>query len=430
MKILGIRRETKNKWERRVPLNPEGVRVLVKKGYRVMVQPSPIRIYTDSEYEKAGAEIRMNLSQSDLIIGVKEVPVNEVEPGIPHMFFSHTIKGQSFNMPLLQRFLDTRSTLLDYELIKNDEGSRLVFFGKYAGNAGIVDTLWGLGRRLAERYQLVTPFLKVKRAHEYGTVTEAKRQLHEIGREIAQHGLPSEIIPFNIFLMGYGHVAEGCRDILSVFPIEEIKPEDLADTVYNPSSKKLNLVNFKEEHMAARKDGSPFDIMDYYSHGTLYRSKVAESIHYCSIYINAIFWPPGYPVFISREDLLKLQRDRQKLIIIGDITCDINGSVVATVKASEPDNPVYIYNAISGTAEEGFDKEGFANCAVDNFPCEFSREASDFFTRVLLPFMDDLLHGDFSKPITAAGLPPQLVKACIAHQGKLQPQFEYLTKYL
>lgn len=333
-------------------------------------------------------------------------------------------------MPLLQKFLKSRTTLLDYELIADDNGKRLVFFGQYAGNAGMIDTLWGAGQRLHQQFGVETPFLNIKRAFEYDTVQDAVDHLREVGREILDKGLPAELVPFNIFLLGYGHVATGCREILSALPIEEISPDDLFSHSKDFRNDRLYLVIFQEKHLVERKDGGAFELQDYYQNGIEYKSRLGKYLHLCSIYVNAIYWAPGYPIFLPRSELKLLQADPQKLVIIGDITCDINGSVAATLKASNPDEPVYVYDAISGTVQNGFLGKGVANCAVDNFPCEFSREASDYFTRALLPLLPAMLNNDYSLPCASWNVPGEIKRSCIAHQGSLLPRFNYLNKYL
>ncbi|MCD4829217.1 MAG: hypothetical protein K8R90_07320 [Candidatus Cloacimonetes bacterium] len=430
MKTLGIRKETKNRWEIRVPLNPRAVKELVDKGYTVRVQPSANRVYHNDEYAAAGAVLTDDLAGSDVILGVKEVPIDDIDPGMPYLFFSHVIKGQDYNMPLLQKFLDTRSTLLDYEKIIDDKGRRLVFFGKFAGNAGMVDTLWGLGRRLKLHHGLDTPFLKLKRAYEYDSVQDAVNHLAEIGREIEQNGLPAEICPFNIFLLGYGHVATGCREILSALPIREIEPGKLATLEPGRNRNNVFLTVFKEEHLVERKDGAGFNLQDYYDHGASYKSRMESYLPFCSVYVNAIYWAPGYPVFLGRNEMARLQGPHQKLVIIGDITCDINGSVQATVKSTEPDIPIFIYNANTGEAIDGLEGEGFADCAVDNLPCEFAREASDYFSSTLMPFLERMLDADYTQSLRQTGLPREIQNACIVHHGKLEPDFDYLNEYL
>lgn len=429
MKCLGIIKETKNKWERRVPLNPQAVKELVQKGYRVKVQPSALRIYTDSEYLKAGAQLDLNLSDCDLIMGVKEIPVKSVISGKPHLFFSHTIKGQDYNMPLLQHFLDTKSTLLDYEKIENSDGKRLVFFGKFAGNAGMVDALWAAGQRYWLEYGIKTPLLKVKQSYEYPSLQECLQELKEVGREIERDGFPTEIAPFNVFLLGYGHVAQGCKEILSVFPIEEIEPDSLFEQK-ETDPHKIYLAVFKEKHLVERKDTGEFELSDYFEHGSEYKSRLEKYLEFCTMYMNAIYWAPGYPVFLKNSELKKMNDESPKMIMVGDITCDIEGSIEATRKVTMPDNPVFIYNPDSDDISDGFTGKGFAICAIDNLPCEFSKEASDFFSNALMPFVEDMLNTDYSKTLAEGGLPPQMQGACLVRQGKLQDSYKYLIEYL
>jgi hypothetical protein len=431
MKRLGIIKETKNQWERRVPLNPAAVKELVDLGYLVTIQPSDIRIYKNDEYAAVGADLNDDLSNCDLIMGVKEIPLKSVIPGKPHLFFSHTIKGQDYNMPLLQHFLDTRSTLMDYERIIDGGGRRLVFFGKFAGNAGMVDALWAAGQRYFQEYGMETPFLKVRQSYQYESLTQCLRELKEIGKEISEDGLPAEICPFNICLLGYGNVSIGCQEILSSFPVEMVEPDSLAELEVSHRSDTLYLSVFKEKHLVERKDGAPFDLRDYFVHGKEYKFKMEEYLPFCSMYMSAIYWAPGYPVFLKNEELGRMQKEGQsKLVMIGDITCDIDGSVQATHKVTMPDNPVFIYNPATDKITDGFKGGGFAVCAIDNLPCEFSKEASDFFSDALMPFTKAMLDNDYSQPIALSALPEEIKPACLAHQGKLEPGYDYLEKFL
>jgi len=430
MKTLGIVKETKNKWERRIPLNPSAVKELIRKGFEVTVQPSDIRIYKNEEYKAVGAKLSENLSQCDLILGVKEIPIDDIIPGKPHLFFSHVIKGQDYNMPLLQKILDEKVTLFDYEKIIDSKNRRLVFFGKFAGNAGMVDTLYGLGQRLKQHHGLVTPFLKIKQSYKYESVQDAINHLKIIGKEIEENGLPKEITPLNIFLLGYGHVAAGCREILAALPIVEIVPDKLAEHSQNYDDNKIYLSVFKEEHLVERKDGGKFSLPDYFENNSAYKTRLEEYLPYCSVYMNAIYWTPECPVFLPNSYLRKIQDKNPKLIIIGDITCDINGSVQATVKCTTPDNPIFIFNAKTNEVTDGLIGEGFADMAVDNLPCEFSKEASKYFSNALMPFMQKMLLNDYSKNIENSDLPEEIKKACIAHQGKFEPEYEYLGEYL
>jgi len=430
MKKLGIIKETKNIWERRVPLNPSAVKQLIKKGYKVIVQPSKIRIYTNEEYKNVGAHLSEDLSQCDFIIGVKEIPIKNLLPGKPHLFFSHTIKGQDHNMPMLQKILDHKITLFDYEKIEDKNNSRLVFFGKFAGYAGMIDTLHGLGKRLKQQFNIDTPFLEIKHAYQYESVQDAKDEIKKIGKEIEKNGLPPEITPLNIFLLGYGHVSKGCQEILAALPIVTIAPEQLEKHSKNYDNNKIYLTIFDEQHLVERKDGGAFSLQDYFENNSDYRSQLGKYLAYCSVYINAIYWTPDCPVFLPNSYLEKIQNKDPKLIIIGDITCDIEGSVQATVKSTKPDVPVFIFNPQTGKAEDGYKGDGFAVMAVDNLPSEFSKESSDCFSQALMPFMENMLQNDYSRPIEDSSLFNEIKKACITHQGKLEKEYEYLKEFL
>jgi len=430
MKKLGIKKETKNVWERRVPLNPQAVKELINNGFEVVVQPSETRIYKDEEFKEVGAKLCKNLSNCDFILGVKEIYQEDLIPGKPHLFFSHVIKGQDYNMPNLKHILDTNVTLFDYERIADEQNRRLVFFGEYAGNAGMIDTLHGLGKRLKDQHDLETPFLKVKHSYQYKSVNDAIEHLKEIGKEIAKNGLPTEICPLNVFLMGYGHVSHGSRKILEALPFEEIEPEELYSKQSELKNSKIYISTFKEKHMVEHKDGGVFSLQHYYCSPSEYKSRLYEYLDLCSIYINAIYWDPNSPIFLPQDYLKKIQGINQKLIIIGDITCDINGSVQATVKPTWPDNPVFIYDAKTGQDHDGYNGNGVAVMAVDNLPCEFPKEASDTFSNALMPFMENLLMNDYSKSIHDSNLPNEIKKACIVHHGKLEPDFKYLDEYL
>jgi len=430
MKCLGIIKETKNKWERRVPLNPAAVRQLTEKGFIVKVQPSENRIYKNDEFADAGALLENDLSDCDLIMGVKEIPIPSIIKGKPHLFFSHTIKGQDYNMHLLQYFLDTQSTLLDYERIIDAKGRRLVFFGKFAGNAGMVDALWSAGQRYWQEYGLKTPFLKVKQSYQYDSLEQCLAELREIGEEITRDGLPAEICPFNICLLGYGNVSIGCQEILTSFPIEEVMPDELADLEEKHSKNRMYLSVFCEEHLVERKDGGEFQLGDYFVNGNQYKSKMEKYLPYCTMYMSGIYWASGYPIFLKNSELKKLQSEQPKLVVIGDITCDIEGSIEATRKVTMPDNPVFIYNPETDGLTDGFKGTGFALCAIDNLPCEFPREASDFFSAMLSPFVEGMLNNEFGKKLGDSTLPAEMIKACIVKQGKLETAYTYLEEYL
>jgi Alanine dehydrogenase/PNT, N-terminal domain len=209
---LGIRREDKNRWERRAPLTPAHVQELVREqGVSVVVQPSAQRIYADDEYRAAGAAVDADLSGCRVIAGVKEVPPDDLIPGKAYLFFSHTIKGQDYNMGLLRAALEREVTLIDYEPILDRHGRRLIFFGRHAGYAGMIDALWALGQRmLADGIE--TSFAAVQPALSWGSVEEASDFLaHDVARRIRERGLHPALYPLVVGFTGGGNVSQGAQ---------------------------------------------------------------------------------------------------------------------------------------------------------------------------------------------------------------------------
>ena len=224
---LGIRREDKSRWERRAPITPDIARELVRQGFEVVVQPSAIRAYTDAEWVAAGARIAEDLSGCGVVLGVKEMPPAVFRPAGAYVFFAHVAKGQKYNMPMLKELLARRATLVEYEKIVDDKGRRLVFFGRHAGLAGTIDSLWVLGRRLLHE-GLDTPFAAIEPAHRYKDLADAKRALGDVGRRIRESGLPASLVPFVAGVTGYGHVGGGANEVLEALGAQEVSPAELA----------------------------------------------------------------------------------------------------------------------------------------------------------------------------------------------------------
>ena len=193
--IIGIRREDKNEWEKRVPLVPADVRWLKEtKGIHTIVQPSKIRIFSDEEYRQAGAEISEDLGRAEVIYAVKEIPAHLFQKNKTYVFFSHTIKGQAYNRPMLKTMADLGCNLIDYERVIDEKNQRLIFFGRYAGLAGMLDTLHGFGQKLSAR-GIPTPFAKIKQAYQYESLDAAKESIGAIGLEIDNRGFHCGIVP-------------------------------------------------------------------------------------------------------------------------------------------------------------------------------------------------------------------------------------------
>ncbi len=429
---IGIRREDKNQWERRAPLTPANVKRLTAAGLGVSIQPSEIRVFAEEEYEEAGASVVEDLSDCKLVLGIKEFPLSFFIRGQAYAFFSHVIKGQPDNMPMLQAILDSSCTLIDYEKVTDDEMARLLYFGNYAGLAGMIEVLYAFGRRLASE-GMETPFGAIKRPLDYGSLAEAEAALAVVGKWIETEGLPSQVVPVVVGFAGYGNVSKGAQGILDNLPVTEVRPEDLAvfmasgehrpDTLYK--------VEFHERHMveAVNRD-QLFDLHDYYASPEKYRGVFDQYLAHLSMLVNGIYWDERYPRLLTKRWLAQNWSREARLKVIGDISCDVGGSVECNVGATDPGNPVYTYLPASDEAVDGYEGEGPVVMAIDTLPSELPRESSIFFGNLLMPFVPLLAGADYDAPFEALPLPPEIKRAVIAHAGELTPDYDYLSEYL
>ena len=430
-KIIGIRREDKNEWEKRVPLIPKHLKDLKEQhDIDVVIQPSTIRVFPDEDYIKNGGVVKEDLSKCPVVFAVKEIPLDFFKKGKTYVFFAHVIKGQKHNMPMLKKMMNLKCNLIDYEKIADEQDRRLVFFGRYAGLAGMVDSLWAYGQRM-QRLGNPTPFSEIKQATQYHDLNEIKSHLEKISNIIKQWGLPQSISPMVVGFAGYGHVSKGAQEILDILPIEEINPQDINSIYQNPSSNVIYKVVFREKDMVepVAKD-SDFDLQDYYSNPDKYRSIFEQYVPHLSILMNCVFWSDRYPRLITKKIMKKNFTNDTKLQVIGDISVDINGAIEFTQKVTTPGNPVFVYNPLKDELVDGFDGPGVAVIAVDNLPCEIPRESSKAFSQTLLEFIPHIAKADFSKDFDSLDIPSQIKKAVILHKGKLTPDYKYINKFL
>jgi alpha-aminoadipic semialdehyde synthase len=399
---------------------------------RFIVQPSDNRVFTNEEYEQAGALVSEDLSPCSVILAVKEIPPDLIQPEKTYVFFSHVIKGQAHNMPMLAQLMESRCNLIDYEKMEDETGQRLVFFGRFAGAAGMVDTLWALGQRLHwEGFE--TPLYHLMPSHHYGRIDRAKSVLRDIGNQIAAEPIPVPC-PILIGIAGYGHVSMGAQEILDCLPCEEIRPDQIKHVVSKSNlCDRFFKVVFREEDLVEPRDSArDFDLQDYYEHPERYRSVFERYWHDLTALVNAIYWDQRYPRLITKKQLHDGMTGtaRPRLRVVGDISCDIEGSIEFTVKVTDPDEPVYVYDPFNHSAIPGIAGCGPVVMAVDNLPCEFSAEASEAFGNVLRRYIPIFAEVDFSKPLAQAGLLPELERATIVWHGELTPEFRYLHDHL
>ncbi len=432
---IGIRREDKNEWERRVPLTPADMADLqAEHGLRFLVQPSSIRVHRDDEYRSAGITVSEEINAAPLVIAVKEIPPDLLKPGKIYVYFAHVIKGQPQNMPMLQRLLDLKCSLVDYEKIVDEQNRRLIFFGRQAGHAGMIETLRCLGQRLLS-VGVRTPLAEVRHTYEYDDLGAAKAHLAELGGEIVRDGLPEAISPLVVGFAGYGNVSGGAQEVFDSLPVKEAAVADLACAAARSAGRatELRKVVFKEEHMVeAVEPGARFELLDYYQNPERYRGCFERHLPHLDVLVNAIYWEPRYPRLVTREWARRnyLAESPPRLKVIGDIACDIEGSIELTLKATEPDDPCFVYDAETDTTIPGVAGRGPAIMAVDNLPCELPLEASEFFSLRLRDMVPDLCAADWGADFDQLDLPLHLKKAVIVHKGKLTPSYEHLRQYL
>lgn len=431
--MIGIRREDKNEWERRVPLIPSDLKELNEQyGIKSVIQPSKIRYFKDEEFEQAGVEVSEDLSKANVIFAVKEIPNYMFRKDKTYVFFSHTIKGQAYNMPMLRKMMDHGCNLIDYERIVNEKNQRLIFFGRFAGNAGMIETLHIYGQKLKLQGHN-TPLANIKQPFQYSSLDEAKKEIRKIGEEIKTKGFPPKLTPIIIGISGYGNVSKGAQEILNILP-HKVIPADMLTKLHDSltlDTSNIYVVVFKEEDMFRKLEGG-FDLNEYYNYPERYVSQFGMYIPFLTILVNCIYWSEKYPRLITKKYLQTdyYESSRKKLQVIGDISCDIDGAVEICYKITKPDNPSYTYDFTENEFEDGILPQGITVMAVDNLPCEFPGESSGEFSRVLKTFVKDIAEADFSQDYDKLDLPDPLKNALVLHRGELTEPFKYLEKHL
>jgi saccharopine dehydrogenase (NAD+, L-lysine forming) len=430
---IGIRHEDKYVMERRVAIPPAEVEKLIKEGLEVFVETSHKRIFTDDEYRKAGAKVTNCLADCPVIFGVKEMPSSFFEMNKTYIFFSHVIKGQTYNMPMLRQMMDKKCTLIDYEKIADNQGRRLIFFGRFAGLAGMINSLWSFGQRMKVQ-GMETPFLGIRQSHKYNSLADAEMAVKRAGEIIRKEGLHKSLVPFTIGFTGYGNVSKGAQHIADLLPTIEISPDDLLNLKKSGkfSNKTLYKVVFKEEDLSEPIDPSAkFHLQEYYNHPERFKNQFEKYADHLTILMNCMYWDDRYPKLLSKTFIRELyNKGELKMKVIGDVTCDPDGSVEFTHKGTEIEDPVFVYNPVSEKPTMGFEGEGILVMAVDILPSELPRESSESFGQALLKFIPSIARADYSTEFSILDLPSEIKRAVILHQGQLTPDYQYISQYL
>ena len=432
---IGVRAEDKNEWETRTPLVPEDIRQLKAQGISILVQSSHQRIFSDEEFDRSGIGLRDDLNACRIIFGLKEIPIEKLETDRIYFIFSHVAKGQTYNMPMLSRMMELGVTLVDYEMIADDRGRRLIFFGRHAGIAGMINSLWALGQRFALE-KCSNPLTRIQQARHYQDLEEVRQAIGSVAEDISKHGLPKAMHPLVVGFVGYGNVSTGAQEIFNLLPYKDLRPHQLSSLSGRPDldHKVAYKVVFKEEHcVTPRKPDQSFDLQDYYQHGSKkYRSMFTGYLDHLSLLVNGNYWDERYPRILTLDTCRDMWGGgrQPKLRVIGDISCDINGSIECTVKPAYPDRPVYVYHPDTGKVTDGFAGHGPVIMAVEILPAEIPRESSTHFSSILKHYVTQIHAADWDGEFDELHLPAEIKKAVILYQGKLTPDYRYLQNHL
>lgn len=396
---IGIIREGKIPPDKRVPLTPEQCTEILEKFPEVelVVQPSPIRTFDDSEYSKNGMDLREDLSDCEVLIGVKEVPVDMLIPNKTYFFFSHTTKEQPYNRYLLQTILEKNIRLIDWENLTNEKGSRVIAFGRYAGIVGAYNGILTYGKK----YDL----FHLKPANVCFDMAEMKG-------EYAKVQLPA----IKIVLTGGGRVSHGAMEVLDGMGIKKVSVEDYLNVQFDEAV----YCQLDTEDYNIKTDGT-FDKKEFYNDSKDYVSNFGRFAKISDVLIAGAFWDPDAPKLFTRDEA---KQPDFKINVIADITMDIDGSIPTTLRPATIAEPCYDYNPQTEELEAPFSSlSNITEMAVDNLPCELPRDASRDFGR---EFIDNVLPNLLGKD------PHNMIEnaSITTLKGTLTEHFDYLSDYV
>ncbi len=449
LNTVGIRREDAERiGEQRSAIGPAQVRRIVEAGGRVLVQPAvdPAtkeikRAFDDNEYVEAGAVVREDLSEAHIVVGLKEVEPSHLLPNKAYLFFSHTHKGQEKNRPLLKAMMEEKITLIDYELVADSDGNRLLTtFTYFAGYAGIVDTLWTLGRRL-EAEGVNSVFQSIQQAINRPDLAEVRAVLREIGKLIDRFGTPIDRPPVVICILGRGKTSAGVQELLDLLPVHEITIGDLPQVVSTGSRARIYKLVLEVDAMyriraqfsdqtdkfAALPQQERINF--YLQNPDYFESNLDKVLPHVTALVNCIVWSSRYPRTVPSALMAAVWDAGTPLKVIGDITCDPNGSIEFS-RETWINDPVFTYDPRRDRYRMGVHDDGIAVLAVTNLPCEFSRDASIRFGQELERFLPPLLSTHFDGPLEASGIPPVLKNATILWRGKLTERYHHMRDFI
>jgi len=447
--VIGIMREgLTKKGEKRVAVTPGKANHIIDWEHTIIIQSAVHpetgevkRAFADELYKQVGAEISESLTDADIIFGLKEIDIDRILKDKTYYFFSHTHKGQLKNRDMLKALIDNKSTVIDFELISDDNNIRLITAFTYnAGYAGMVDSLWTLGKRLTLG-DFKNPFEYLHQAIEEEHLDKAKKSFTQAAKEIKTNGTPENLPPIIVCFLGKGKTAQGTRELFNILPHEDISIEQLSQVYENGSRKKLYALHIDIEEIYRLKNDAKFspeeysklNVRDkwqvYFDNPDYFESNLDKVIPYITVLMNCIIWSPKFPRTVTKELVKKIYAESNALKVIGDITCDPNGSIEFS-KETWIDNPVYIYNPLTQEIQDGYKGDGIAVMAVTNLPCEFSADASKQFSNDLSPFLKDIVKANYKGTLADSQLPAEIKRAVIMWQGEFTENLKYMNNFL
>lgn len=397
---IGLIREGKVPPDKRVPFTPLQTEEIEQRfqNTRVVCQESNVRCFKDDEYRALDIDVKADVSDCDILMGIKEVPIAQLIENKTYLFFSHTIKKQPYNRELLRAIIRKRIRLIDYEALKDKQGNRLVAFGRYAGIVGAYNGIWTFG----ERFKTYT----LRRAHECYDVNDLKLELRKV-----------KLPPVKIILTGAGRVGKGSMETLDSAGIRKVGVFDFLQKQFTEPV----YVQLASSDYHIRRAGGHFNREEFHLYPERYDSTFSAFTKVADILMAGAYWNPKAPVLFTKQDMLAPDF---KIKIIADITCDIDGSIPSTKKASTIVDPIYDYDAATDSLQPPLSNDKFVTVmAVDNLPCELPRSASEEFGKDLIDKVLPVLLKD----------PDQddiIRRATITENGSLTKEFEYLTDYV
>jgi len=397
---LAIIKERKSPPDRRVVFSPKACQKLLKKypSLNIYIEPSNIRAYRDEQYIEAGLNLTSDLSECDVFLAVKEVPIENLIPNKSYFFFSHTIKKQAYNRNLLKAILDKNITLYDHEVITDVKGRRLVAFGKYAGIVGAYNAI--------RTYGLKSQLFNLPKASEIHNKIALIEKLKAV-----------KLPPIKIVITGKGRVGKGTHEILTGMGLKEVSVKEFLNQTFNEAVFVQIDVDYYNKRIF--KDGVRFTKHDFFANPTAYQSNFMRFAKVADIYISGHFYAQGAPYIFTRKDA---KNPDFNIKVVADISCDINGPVASTLRSSTITNPIYGYDPVTEKETDYLNPNAIAVMAVDNLPCELPIDASDGFG---LMFEKHVMPAFFNDD--ADGI---LQRARMTSNGKLTQKFAYLQDFV